>query len=105
MYCPNCGKELKDNSVKFCPECGTNIDGSSSSKNVPSQLDIEPKFNLRRAMLIICALFAIASVIYIAITYDSYLDHYTVEGSDAILCGVLVIISVITGVIGLCSKK
>jgi len=32
MYCSKCGKEIADNS-KFCPECGTNIAGESSSKN------------------------------------------------------------------------
>lgn len=105
MYCPNCGKELKDDSAKFCSQCGHNISGSNNSKNMPSQLHSEPKLNLRRAMLIICVLFAIASVICIFITYESYIDHYYVEGSNAILCGALVMVSVITGVVGLCIKK
>lgn len=33
MYCPNCGKQIPDDSM-FCPECGANISTDNSSEEV-----------------------------------------------------------------------
>lgn len=35
MYCKNCGKEMKNNE-KFCPECGTTVNGHFAQQ-IPQQ--------------------------------------------------------------------
>ena len=111
MYCPNCGKELKDISAKFCPECGSSIGAKTVQKTAPSQPEAT-KFNLRKAMLIICVLFAACTIIlFIAAEadagpsgYDGDLHYWFSEGGSFVCIG-MGLISVIAGIIGLCSKK
>ena len=43
MYCPNCGKEIPDES-KFCPECGYTI--TQKAEELKKDVPVKKKFNL-----------------------------------------------------------
>ena len=36
MFCTNCGKELPDKNVSFCPYCGKRINGGAPNNAAPS---------------------------------------------------------------------
>jgi len=38
MFCPNCGKKVKD-SVEICPKCKTKTDRTSVTKSFPDKKD------------------------------------------------------------------
>lgn len=41
MYCPNCGKEIPDNS-RFCPECGKEIEKPNKGTEVSAEIVEHP---------------------------------------------------------------
>lgn len=81
MFCPQCGKEIRDD-ARFCPECGSNIEEVLSQTRDASAMQSQPQVpggpldnverrkHRRRAVLItICVIFAavVAGVAFSAI--------------------------------------
>lgn len=116
MYCPNCGKELKVDSVKFCPECGKSLSNTDISQNASdlqhAQDEHTSKVKLRTAMFAICIIFAAVSIGLTVFAmmdegpmgYDGDLHYWFDEEGGMFVCIGMFLVSVITGIIGLCSK-
>lgn len=110
MYCPNCGKEIENSEMKFCPECGqslTKVDKQSTLQSVGGN---SSGIGFRRAMFAICVLCAIVAVAIPAYCYavdDGWsggsLDWF--ESIGIVLTIILAVIAAIAGIIGLSSKK
>ena len=58
MYCPNCGKEIPDES-KFCPECGSTI--TPKGEEAKKELQTKKKFNI---LLLISMIIGIIYLFY-----------------------------------------
>ena len=58
MYCPNCGKEIADES-KFCPECGYTI--TQKAEELKKDVPVKKKFNL---LLLISMIIGVIYLIY-----------------------------------------
>lgn len=116
MYCQKCGKELKSDYSKFCPNCGTKIisvdalSGSEATK-------VNDFINLKKAMSIIsiiCGSFAAFIFLYAnATTLQGHNDNivsetfgnWWFEDGGIYIVIALVIIAIIAGVIAACTKS
>lgn len=115
MYCPKCGKEIKEETVKFCPECGFKLDGTDDvhTKNEPS--NFTQNGNLRVAMFIISAISAVSALFVYLYGHNAlgggdgwyaespqwgFWDH----GDGPMIFAVLVILAIMTLVLGLCFR-
>lgn len=57
MFCPNCGKQIEDDSI-FCSSCGENISNRRHSMR-PQRAQARPKGNILKIALIACAVLGV----------------------------------------------
>ena len=69
MFCPNCGKELKDGS-KFCKYCGYKITPKSNANTVPTNDDTTANTKERNEKILIGVL--IAAIAILAIVFVAF---------------------------------
>ncbi len=48
MQCSNCGYELKDQYVKFCPKCGTKLQSETIAKEIRLQRALVSDLDLNK---------------------------------------------------------
>ena len=106
MNCPKCGKEIQDVSTKFCPRCGTALDGAPHAQQ---------GFNVRMMMFIISAISAITALIVYMYGHDFFYDDVWLSsapsfefweyGNGPIVFLFLVMIAIGAFIIGLCCAK
>lgn len=111
MVCPNCGKEIKDEGIKFCPECGRALNGE-----IRSQQDHESNSTLLRNIMftfsIVCAFIAVIVFLY---GHDVFYDDVWMSsapsykfweyGNGQAVFLIMILHAIILFIIGLCCKK
>lgn len=115
MYCHKCGKQVENEQAAFCPYCGAQLKDRKLSTNFDRENWMNT-LNLKKAMYIIsaiCGLSAISIYLYASATVlQGHRDNIICEifggwwfdDYGIYFMGVLLIICVITGVIGFCTK-
>lgn len=105
MFCPQCGKEILNESEKFCPQCGSVLHRTAVA------FEPNKSSGIGTALLLICVLFALGAVavyLYGNFGYCIGKHHaaywYDYEGGFS-LAVLLIIIAVITGIIGIFVRK
>jgi hypothetical protein len=73
MYCPNCGKEVADNTT-FCPECGKKIDGSSGNARPANSLPLKSPPKL--VPFLLGLILGLIGLILAVVIYSSSSDQY-----------------------------
>ena len=88
MYCPNCGKELDDNSI-FCRYCGVKIDEDENDMENNAQTSPVPRWNNTTLIMVIsivvCLVIMIILIgVHLGKSSTSYTeDDYNQESSNS----------------------